>query len=388
MKLCDVNNSFFPNLGGVERSIFEVSSFLAKKYSIDCSLLTERPPKTSYYEKFGELTVYRLTYSIPSLITSKRVIGYSLDCIEKKAFSTIGYLKAKKVVEQCDVFIAHSVHAMTLSIKLAKHFRKPWVMYLHGRIGQKIGDVKLSEHQKKCLASASLILVNRESSLLPLKREFGEKVELLPPYVNCSHFLPSSTNRSAKDIVFISRLYERKDPVTPIMAINLLKQIVPDVKLHIVGSGRMECDLIKLCKNLKLGNNVFFHGSVSDVRPFLLTNGIFLATSPFTNYPSRSLLEAMSAGLAIVATNTGETGLLIKHLNNGFLVPPRDPEKLAQAIQFLIEQKDVFDQLSLASRRTVKQCGIDEFCNKYVNLLESLNTQFDKSKLKGRAFGV
>ena len=372
IKICNTFPTFFPNVGGVETSIFRLSNALAKKYNgTKHYLLTQRFLGTKSYEKYGSLEVFRLTVR-PSL--DVRVIGYGLELLNTFVFNRLGYYKAMNFTKDVDVFIAHIFNVAYITYKLAKSFKKPWIMYCHGRIGKQTGDSNPSFYEKPMIKHSALILVNRKASLLPLEQEFGKKVVLLPPYVDTKWFKhpkPKSVG-TTKNLLFVGSLWERKDPVTPILAVKLIRRRIPEIKLRVVGSGSLEKPLFKLTKRLGIQRNVVFHGSVLDVRPYLWSSDIFLATSPYTNYPSQALLEAMSANLAIIATNVGETPLLVEHFKNGILIPSKNPKELAEAVISLYENEDLMKKISAEARKTVEKYDIEKFSEKYINLLHSV----------------
>jgi len=375
IKICNIFPTFFPNVGGVETSIFRLSNALAKKYNGTTHyLLTQRFLGTKSYEKYGSLEVFRLT-DRPSI--NIRVIGYGLQLLNKFAFNMLGNYRAMNFTKDVDVFIAHIFDVAYIAYKLANRFKKPWIMYTHGRIGKQTGDSNPSFYEKTLLRNSALILVNRKSSLLPLEQEFGKKVVLLPPYVDTKWFKhPNPKYVGAdKNLLFVGSLWERKDPVTPILAVKLIKRRIPEIKLQVVGSGFLEKPLLRLTKRLGIERNVVFHGSVLDVRPYLWSSDIFLATSPYTNYPSQGLLEAMSANLAIIATNVGETPLLVEHLKNGILIPPKNPKELAEAVISLYENEDLMKKISAEARKTVEKYDIEKFSEKYINLLHRVLTK-------------
>lgn len=68
-----------------------------------------------------------------------------------------------------------------------------------------------------------------------------------------------------------------------------------------------------------------------------------------------SVLEAMAAGLPVVATGVGDVGRLIEHGVNGLIVPPRDPDALAEALARLLTDRDLRRDLSSKARATVEK---------------------------------
>jgi glycosyltransferase involved in cell wall biosynthesis len=84
-----------------------------------------------------------------------------------------------------------------------------------------------------------------------------------------------------------------------------------------------------------LSSTVLFLGFKEDVRPFLAAADIFVLPSRTEGLPF-SLLEAMSSGLACVATDVGAVGEVISDGVDGLIVPPESPMALAEAIRRLL----------------------------------------------------
>ncbi|MEK7165035.1 MAG: glycosyltransferase family 4 protein [Patescibacteria group bacterium] len=81
------------------------------------------------------------------------------------------------------------------------------------------------------------------------------------------------------------------------------------------------------------------------------------------------LLEAMAAGLPIVATNVGGIPEIIKDGQTGLLVPPKNPEKLAAAIGRLIDDPGLRNKLATNARKKVKKYSLSKMLAQYQELL-------------------
>jgi glycosyltransferase involved in cell wall biosynthesis len=68
-----------------------------------------------------------------------------------------------------------------------------------------------------------------------------------------------------------------------------------------------------------------------------------------------ALVEAMSAGLPVVATDVGGVGALLTHERNGLLVPPGDPSALAAALAHLRDDAALRRRLARAGKKTAAQ---------------------------------
>lgn len=110
-------------------------------------------------------------------------------------------------------------------------------------------------------------------------------------------------------------------------------------ELWLVGSGEDEAKLKDLAKHRGILNDVRFFGHQSDVWPYLAAMDIYVLPTYHEAF-SIALLEAGSMGKAVVATRTGGNPELIGR-DTGILVPIKDPQKLADAIQQFIDSPEL-----------------------------------------------
>jgi len=109
-----------------------------------------------------------------------------------------------------------------------------------------------------------------------------------------------------------------------------------------------------LAKSLRISNKVLFTGAV----PFEDLRGLYAGASFFV-FPSAAegmpltILEAMSSGLPVIATNIPGTDEVVIENYNGFLVPPRDVEALRSRIQVLTDDGKSCKKMGENARRFV-----------------------------------
>jgi glycosyltransferase involved in cell wall biosynthesis len=87
-------------------------------------------------------------------------------------------------------------------------------------------------------------------------------------------------------------------------------------------------------------NNLSFYGACHDVRQVLKPADIYVCSSIAEASPV-SVWEAMSMGKAIVATDVGDVARFLTHGKNGFIVPIKDPESLAEKVDILIRNPEI-----------------------------------------------
>ena len=131
----------------------------------------------------------------------------------------------------------------------------------------------------------------------------------------------------------VARFEHPKDFATLMAALACLKD--RPWTLDLAGDGPLEPEIRRLSAALGIAGRVRFLGYQPDPAPVLAQSQIFVLASRSEAFP-RSILEAMRAGLPVVATDVGGVSEAVSHGETGLLVPPRDPAALAVAIAELL----------------------------------------------------
>ncbi|WP_417377784.1 GT4 family glycosyltransferase PelF [Gimesia sp.] len=178
-----------------------------------------------------------------------------------------------------------------------------------------------------------------------------------------------------KTAITVSRLSPEKDLATMLRAVQQVAQEIPEFRLLIVGDGPERARLESLTAELNLKSQVEFLGERNDV-PQLLSQAGFYVSSSLTEGISLTLLEAMSVGLPIVATNVGGNPEIVQQPATGLLVPSANPALLASAMIQMCENQDQWAETGQRARARVEQYfNIRTMIKDYENLyLDILNT--------------
>lgn len=180
-------------------------------------------------------------------------------------------------------------------------------------------------------------------------------------------------------LLSIGRLEEQKNFSGLIRAFSKMNRAA--ATLHIVGEGPLRENLESLAKDLGVLDKVFFHGLVSDVRPFYEVADIFILFSNGEGYPN-VLIEAMAFGLPCIATDcpVGASFDLIEHSKNGMIIKVEDELTLTATIEELLLNPQ--KRFKIASEATAVQNKNDFnlIYNKFLDYLEGI---YAKSK-RGR----
>jgi glycosyltransferase involved in cell wall biosynthesis len=160
-----------------------------------------------------------------------------------------------------------------------------------------------------------------------------------------------------------------------IEVLHILTQSLPEVSLVIVG-GYLPAQkdywmtIEALVAEKKL-NNIYFPGHVDDVRPYLYCMKVFLMVSEPGGCPNASL-EAMAAGLPIVATRYGGALDQVDDEVNGYLVSPSDPRDMAVRVESLLRDCDKRQHMGTESIKKVAQSfSMEKMINNYMQVFQS-----------------
>jgi glycosyltransferase involved in cell wall biosynthesis len=155
-------------------------------------------------------------------------------------------------------------------------------------------------------------------------------------------------------VLFMGRLSEQKSLPTLLDAFALARKNCPALHLLLLGDGPARPALEFQAEALGISGNVTFAGSQRDVHPYLEAADVFALPSVSEGI-SNALLEAMSAGLACVATPVGGNAEVLDQGACGVLVAPRDESAWAAALAELGNDSQRRERLGTAARQRVRE---------------------------------
>lgn len=162
---------------------------------------------------------------------------------------------------------------------------------------------------------------------------------------------------SPPSIVSIARQYKRKNTAVLIRAMPTVRRAVPGVRLRVVGDGPELPHLRALVRSLDLDDTVAFIGSVEgvhEIRAELSRADVFCLPSLQEGF-GIVFLEAMAAGLPIVAAECAAVPETAPHGEVSILVAPDDVEELAAALVRLLKDADLRARLAAAGAARWRQ---------------------------------
>jgi sugar transferase (PEP-CTERM/EpsH1 system associated) len=236
--------------------------------------------------------------------------------------------------------------------------------------------------------SADLLRWNRSVIGVP-----DAKNRLLNNGIDTDRFTPASTSSPAASlhgfppdccvIGTVGRVQEVKHQSALVDAFILMLARDPSLKarlrLAIVGEGPLLGALRKKVAAAGIADLVWMPGARNDVDEVLRTFSVFVLSSIAEGTPG-SILEAMATGLPVVATRVGGIPDVVSHDVTGLLVPPRDPEAMADALARYCNDPALAEQHGRAGRLRVEQhFAMSSMVSAYTGMYDVLC----KNKLQG-----
>ncbi len=163
-----------------------------------------------------------------------------------------------------------------------------------------------------------------------------------------------NTGESTAVALYTGRLHADKGLESLVRAWRKVVRRWRHARLWLVGAGPHRGKLVDLVHKLDLRGKVILPGLFSDVRSLLLAADVFVLPSREEGM-SISLLEAMDAGLPVVASDIPGNRAVVQHEAQGLLVPYGDATALAAAIERVFTDRDQAGQWAAAGRARVAQ---------------------------------
>lgn len=178
--------------------------------------------------------------------------------------------------------------------------------------------------------------------------------------------------RAGRVVVFSGRIVRRKGVGDLLQAWANVAARHPDATLYLIGAGRDQDEMRACADRAGVSGSVEFRGVVENVSDWLRAADLFVLPSHFEGMPN-ALLEAMACGLPSVATRVSGIVDLLEHGRNGLIVEPGQPKQIADAVNQLLEDRDLGDRIGAEARRSVERgYSTDSIARRYLDLYREL----------------
>lgn len=194
-------------------------------------------------------------------------------------------------------------------------------------------------------------------------------VESPPPLLPAEHLAMRYELIGTKKVMLVSvgRLTPAKGYPDLLAAFAAIRRTHPEVALVIAGAGPLQGQLHAQIDHLGLRGDVHLIGLSGDVPRLLAAADAYVSSSHWEGLPL-SLLEAMAAGLPVVATDVGDVRSVLVD-GTGIVVPPNNPDALAESLRWLLENPERARTMGRAGQRHVRRShGVDRWARRLVQL--------------------
>lgn len=340
IKVLMFNKLYGPSLGGVERVVYDICEEIKDK--VELTVLCANTKPVTEIERKDKYTVIK-SASLGRILSSVH-LGFA---------TPWWWLRTKN-----DIIHFHFPSPVAEIYCLALYPRKqPLIVSYHADItGYNKALFFYSPVLKKFLKRADRIIVSSPAILerSPFLRKFQNKCAIITPGIDIGRFKLSDKNKQAslelrekfpgRLLLFVGRLVAYKGLDYLIKAMENI-----DATLLIVGDGPEKSKLKSLAKKLRVDKKIFFMGKVIDEELSAYYHACDMFVLPSINDKEEFglvQLEAHACGKPVVSTAL-PTGVSFANINglSGLVVPPKSAQDLARAINKLLENEGLRQQL-------------------------------------------
>jgi glycosyltransferase involved in cell wall biosynthesis len=208
--------------------------------------------------------------------------------------------------------------------------------------------------QRAAYACAHAIVANAEAVARRLRLEGvpRKRIVVVPNGLDLASFAFGSLRRPPRRVAMVANLRPGKGHEALIDAAAIVLRRFSDARFEVIGDGTERERLVRMVSSRGLTNAITFAGHVEDVPRQLAAADVFALPSESEAFPN-AVLEAMAAGLPVVAAGVGGILEIVEHQRTGLLIPPRDPLALADAICRLFTSPAEARRLAASGRALV-----------------------------------
>jgi glycosyltransferase involved in cell wall biosynthesis len=256
-----------------------------------------------------------------------------------------------------DILHAHTAHAAALGALASLRGDIPLI------VSRRV-DFHLSKNpfsRWKYLRAAKILAVSSAIKQILIQDGISpERIEVLYSGVNLKRF--EGDKKSRQDLRLpdskiligqIAALSDQKDPLNFVQAMAVLAQKGVDFRVLMAGDGPLKIKVEEEIKRLNLKDIVFVLGFREDALEILRHLDVFVLSSRWEGLGT-SILDALAAGVPVVASRTGGIPEMIEEGVSGLLVAPGDPASLARAIERILLDAALRERLIAGGREKVQ----------------------------------
>ncbi len=374
MKICMIISTPFPPTEGIGYYTYNLSRKLIEK-GHEVTVITRGTWSKTQKHSVDDINVIHVPF-IPIYPFYLKIHGLFLNKILKSLETQIDIVHIHTPLTpiiKTSLPIITTIHTPMLT-----DFRQVEVKSIFS-LFSKISAKVISYPLEKKLIQSSNVITTVTKSVAQELREFyssSKSFNIVENGVDEKFFYPKKekSEKRLKYAIFVGHISREKGLFDLVECGKYILKEKPEFYFIIAGKGRDLKNLINKIKKAQLQDKFIFLGQVEKNNLVKLYQNatLFVFPSYHEGLPS-VVLEAMSCGLPIIATDVRGNRDLISNGENGILVPPKEPEKLAIAISMLLRDEKLMKDLGKNARDTIiKRYTWDIVTDKMLKCYESL----------------
>ena len=388
MKICFVPTMFPKYKGDYYGSfVFDDARMLVEN-GFEVHVVTQHNPGIPYQEIMDGIHVHRFKWLEPKEFKALVHFDGLTDYFRLLTYLISLFFNLLRIIRKYDIDIIHAhsvVPTGLIGTIVAKIVRKPIIITGHG---MDITNFENSYFFKKLI----LFSLNNCNKTIAVSEDLAQKMKSLGIHqsnisvlrngVDTTRFKPLK-NKDLREkykikdkeilTLFVGYLDTFKGIFEMINTFNKIKKDNDAAKLMIVGTGPKKSELQNRVHDLGLEKSVIFTGNVEpeNIQKYYQAADIFVLPSHVdSGGPPLVFMEAMACGLPVIGTNVGGIPEGIENGVNGFIVPPRNVDKLAKKLEILIKDENLRKEFGNNSLRKINENSmtLEKKAGKLINL--------------------
>ncbi len=278
--------------------------------------------------------------------------------------SLLGYMIARKIRPKCHVISFSGGDAAISSMTGIWLERIRIDYFLYSKLSMVLNN-------PRSLFIATTSLMKKQMMKAGIR---GNRIFIIPRLVEDRFFEvdPTDSILGGDRIIFVGRFSSEKGIQVLLRAFDIVTKGIPNVKLTLLGEGPLKGMIRRYVERKNLSRNMEIVGKVpyEHIHKYLADSTLFVLPSLNEGLPN-ALLQAMAAGLPIIASKVGGIPEAVRDEVDGILVNPGSPSELANEVLKLLEDRKRSLKLGRNARISAERYRADKVVEKYVELFES-----------------
>ena len=383
MKICLINNLYQPfNRGGAERVVETIANGLIKA-GHEVFIICTKPRFSKLRITNYKLRIYYLNslyYNLNKLPKFFRLVWHLWDM-----FDIVGYFKIKKILqrENCDAVIANNLMGVGfLAVPAVKRLKIKLIQIVHDiQLIHPSGLLRFGEENKintllarnyaglmsRIVDSPDIVIFpSRWLMDIHLDKIFFIKSKriVLPNPIETSRKAIGGNSAAGFKFIFIGQIEEHKGVFLLIETFKTIKRKYPEAELTIAGNGSKRTEAEALGAGVKF---LDWPGEAAADKLLSSSHCLVYPSLVYENCPN-AIQRALAAGLPVLASELGGIPELLSK-NAGILFKPADVEKLAEKMEWIINNQENLNEIITAGKEKAALFRIDNYLKEILKLI-------------------